>query len=800
MKTILQSLKCIAFMVALFLAVSQLQAQTRTASVSGNWNNVTTWGGASVPTSANDVVINNGINVTVNVAAECASLTMNSGGTIMAVTISGSNSLTVTGAITINSGSGNGDDRTIAVGAGTLTCASVSMATTGGNNRTNFLTISTGTATVSGNLIMNDASSARNQVNITGSGTLNVGGTFTGGGTTFNSGSTVNYSGATQTIRNTTYGNLTISGSGIKTTAADITMTGNLLVESGATLTLGGNDVNINISGNRSAIINGTVNINGNGRLIESGTGTKTLIIGSGGVLNITDNGGSTLPVLNAYNFDANSTVNFGSTDNQTIENSATYGHLTTSGSGTKTLESNGGTMNFLGNITIGNGTTLASSNKTMNVGGNWSNNGTFTQGTSTVVLNGTTTQSIGGANTTTFNSLTINNTSVAGVTLSKDITVTATLTLTDGVVNTSATPNGLLQISSSGSISGGSTDSYVSGPLRRTGSSGFTFTVGKSGIYSPLTISAPGNVGDIFEAEYMRSSGSALGSLGSGLYGVSNCEYWQLNEINNAGSANSISVNVGWGPSSGCGGSGYVTDLTGIVLAHFDGSTWTSLGGSTEGGSTPSVGSITASGVTTFSPFTLGNILPNANPLPVKFSGIKAFEKQSGIQIDWIAYQEDNVDLYQVEHSADGVVFTPIGTVNSRNSSVETNYSFFDASPLPGVNFYRLRNVDFDGKSGYSNIVKVNLDKSVKDISFYPNPVRGEFVSLQSSDLAKGNYSVRVMNSAGQQVYTQRFNHTGGAINQTIHLPVGMQSGIYILQLDRETSKVLSKTFVVQK
>ncbi|HRX93433.1 MAG TPA: T9SS type A sorting domain-containing protein, partial [Chitinophagaceae bacterium] len=81
-----------------------------------------------------------------------------------------------------------------------------------------------------------------------------------------------------------------------------------------------------------------------------------------------------------------------------------------------------------------------------------------------------------------------------------------------------------------------------------------------------------------------------------------------------------------------------------------------------------------------------------------------------------------------------------------------------------------------------------------------YPNPVRGEFISLQSSDLTKGNYSVRVMNSAGQQVYTQRFNHTGGAINQTIHLPVGMQSGIYILQLDRETSKVLSKTFVVQK
>src|SRR5690606_37567554 len=141
----------------------------------------------------------------------------------------------------------------------------------------------------------------------------------------------------------------------------------------------------------------------------------------------------------------------------------------------------------------------------------------------------------------------------------------------------------------------------------------------------------------------------------------------------------------------------------------------WDAFGGTPSG--TPASGSVTWNGVTNFSPFSLASTTALQNPLHVKFSNIKAYEKQAGIQLDWTSYQEVNVDNYVVERSADGVNFSMIGTVAALNSSNDTHYGYFDASPLAGTSFYRIRNVDLDGNSGFSNIVRVSLDKSVKDI-----------------------------------------------------------------------------------
>jgi hypothetical protein len=86
-----------------------------------------------------------------------------------------------------------------------------------------------------------------------------------------------------------------------------------------------------------------------------------------------------------------------------------------------------------------------------------------------------------------------------------------------------------------------------------------------------------------------------------------------------------------------------------------------------------------------------------------------------------------------------------------------------------------------------------------VKDISLYPNPVTDGYISFQGADLVKGNYSVKVYNSAGLQVMNQNFTHTGGAINQNLHLPPGIRSGMYSLQLVNDGVKVMNKTFIVQ-
>ena len=160
----------ITFAIFLTTFSFSLYAQQRTASVSGNWNNTATWGGSSVPTSSNAVIINPGITVTVDVAtAVCASVSIN-----------------------VN----------VANGTGTLQFNSGSVLTVTGNVNVGFNAAKIGILTM------------------TNGGTLKVGGSFTidPSGGTFTPGSgTVEYNGANQTIANVSYNNLSLSGSGLKT-------------------------------------------------------------------------------------------------------------------------------------------------------------------------------------------------------------------------------------------------------------------------------------------------------------------------------------------------------------------------------------------------------------------------------------------------------------------------------------------------------------------------------------------------------------------------------------------------------
>jgi hypothetical protein len=193
------------------------------------------------------------------------------------------------------------------------------------------------------------------------------------------------------------------------------------------------------------------------------------------------------------------------------------------------------------------------------------------------------------------------------------------------------------------------------------------------------------------------------------------------------------------------------------------------------------------------------GRVIVTVNSvLPVRLSSIKAFEKQNGIQIEWVSLTEENLSKYQIERSSDGSNFFLTGSVDALNIA-QSKYGYYDANPLQGISFYRLKSVDNDGRSGYSSIVRVNLNKNDKEIRLYPNPVTDGNLSFQSSDLSRGAYAVRIFNAGGQQVYTNKFSHSGGALNQTIQLPGGMKAGMYNIQLDNDGEKVMSKTFMIK-
>ena len=204
-----------------------------------NWSSANNWNPNGVPTAGQTVVIANDINITIDALAVCSTFTISAGNRANIVTISGSNSLTVSGAITIGAGTGSGDNKIINVGTGSLSAASISMAATGNDNRYVRVSLSSGTVSVSGNITMNDTDVDRNQVTFTGAGTLNLGGTMTGGGLTPSTG-TVNYNNSgNQNIGNYTYNNLTLSGSGTKTFGAAVTTSNNLSIVTGVIANLG---------------------------------------------------------------------------------------------------------------------------------------------------------------------------------------------------------------------------------------------------------------------------------------------------------------------------------------------------------------------------------------------------------------------------------------------------------------------------------------------------------------------------------------------------------------------------------
>ncbi len=460
------------------------------------------------------------------------------------------------------------------------------------------------------------------------------------------------------------------------------------------------------------------------------------------------------------------------------------------------------GTANVSGNISFpnntgGNAQLTFSGNGTLNLAGNFGSGGTFTAGTGTVNFNGSSSQSLAGAYT--FNILSMNN-SGSGVTLGAANTVSGSLSLTTGLITT--TSSNLLTLNSGASVSGANDNSFVNGPVKKIGNTAFTFPTGKLGTgYMKLDIAnLSGSASTQFTAEYFRASAKATygtaGLTSMGFQSVSGCEYWILSR---AVTASTADVTMSWNAHSPCGGPYLVDPVIGIQIVHFNTGTsqWDAHGGGGISGNA-AAGSVTWTGVSSFSPFALGALAGSQSPLPVRFGDIKGAAKNNGIQVDWNTYTEISVDHFEIERSADGKQFSSIGRSSANNTSSRSDYSFFDAMPSSGSNFYRIKEVDIDGKLAYSTIIRVDLNINRSDINVFPNPVKGGYVSFQSPDLAKGNYNVKVLNSSGQQVYNQRFTHNGGSASQSLQLPSAIKAGVYYLQVQNETIS-LQKMFLVQ-
>jgi len=171
------------------------------------------------------------------------------------------------------------------------------------------------------------------------------------------------------------------------------------------------------------------------------------------------------------------------------------------------------------------------------------------------------------------------------------------------------------------------------------------------------------------------------------------------------------------------------------------------------------------------------------ATTLPLHLLGIKAYEKNEGIEVKWTAESESEMDKYEVEKSANAVSFATAGTVMAKvNPGPSSAYTWFDLTPFDGTNYYRVKAVDKAGEVKYSSIVSVITATHRSSISVFPNPVTGRVLTLDFKNIKKGNYNISMINNFGQKIYTDVLTHDGGSARHRLSFEKSLAAGVYQL------------------
>lgn len=121
---------------------------------------------------------------------------------------------------------------------------------------------------------------------------------------------------------------------------------------------------------------------------------------------------------------------------------------------------------------------------------------------------------------------------------------------------------------------------------------------------------------------------------------------------------------------------------------------------------------------------YSVATINVSEAPLAVEFTSISAFKTKDGVQVLWEVAQEVDVDYYQVESSVDGINFESIGWVGPKKAGQSNQYAYLDKSMhLVGQTiYYRVKEVDLEGKFEYSRLVSIVMDQDAV-MTILPNP-----------------------------------------------------------------------------
>ena len=184
------------------------------------------------------------------------------------------------------------------------------------------------------------------------------------------------------------------------------------------------------------------------------------------------------------------------------------------------------------------------------------------------------------------------------------------------------------------------------------------------------------------------------------------------------------------------------------------------------------------------FNDYTL--VVAEGGPLPVKLTSFDGTYADGVANLKWQTSQELNNDRFELYRSYDGSNFELAATIaGAGNSSLPKNYSYQDRINLDGNVYYKLKQIDIDGKFSFSNIVKLSSTDNNGSFKVYPNPVTNSFnVLFSASKTGVANLLIRSTN--GQTVYRQSISVIKGNNSVSIN-GYQLSSGMYYISITND-------------
>ena len=492
--------------------------------------------------------------------------------------------------------------------------------------------------------------------------------------------------------------------------------------------------------------------------------------------------GTNTLPVFDSYELDTLSTVEYaGST--QSIATNVVYGNLSITTAGTKTP---GAALNILNDFSLSNGS-FTGGNFNHLVGGHWNmTSGTFTNTGTTIQLNGLDSQRI--VSSGPFSTLTINKTSGPAY-LGGNITVNNTLAFTAGKL---WLMNGNLNIGNTATITGASATNYIiadsTGSLVQQVVSGSskTYPVGTPLHYIPGVVTL--TAGSVTDNISMRVMDEVLtnGETGSVITAGAVDATWLITEAAPGGTVANLTLQ--W-PGA--------LELPGFMraasrLAHYTGGTWDyGTADMPATGSDPYI--LTRTGITSFSPFAISTF----QALPVTWLNISGRNNGADNLISWSTANETGNEYFIVEVSPDGRIFSEAGRVpGANNSTTEQHYTFLHKNVPYTTAWYRIKQVDIDGRSSYSKIIQVIAGEQIRSgLVYITNPAQDRLSALIQAERSYPAH-LYIVDAAGRIILKQSMRFNEGRNNIEMNIS-GSPQGIYFLHYADEYGKRQTVRFV---